>query len=409
LVQCGHSPSQGSGISRALAGGTNFRALRRIVVRRHAPEDISRLAAGREDRRDPDRCPERPVLIVDDLEANVLLLERVLRGAGYTSVASTMNPRAVCGLHRKNRYEPILLDLEMPGMDGFEVMQALKEIETGGYLPVLAVTMEPGHKLRALKDGAKDFISKPLDLNELLARVHNMLEVRLSHREAREQSELLERIVQQRTADAHHPQRELRTGFPCAQAMRRQPAFVPAAGPSAARDPSTGRTFPSTTTYGAQRKGRGSASASAPWENASPFGGFAQRCSRKVQARRSPQLLTSCGLHLLGPSERRPNGTSAYQGLARSHRVTATAQLRNEPGRPSLTPRALPRTSALGSPPPILQRERPSPAIGRATQHRVRFIAFASIRSPASPPTLRCPRNIPPPSIDPRQSHRPRQ
>jgi adenylate cyclase len=119
------------------------------------------------------------VLIVDDQEANVLLLERMLSGAGYVSLASTRDPRAVCGLHRKNRYDLILLDLQMPVMDGFEVMEGLKEIEREGYLPVLVVTAQPDHKLRALRAGAKDFVSKPFDLAEVLTRVHNMLEVRL--------------------------------------------------------------------------------------------------------------------------------------------------------------------------------------------------------------------------------------
>ena len=110
------------------------------------------------------------ILVVDDLEANVRLLERTLRGAGYASVASTMNPYEVCELHRKNRYDLILLDLQMPGMDGFQVMEGLKEIEAGGYLPVLVVTAQPDHKLRALQAGAKDFVSKPFDLVEVLTR-----------------------------------------------------------------------------------------------------------------------------------------------------------------------------------------------------------------------------------------------
>ena len=135
------------------------------------------------------------VLIVDDQETNVLLLERILRGAGHASVASTMDPRQVCELHRKNRYDLILLDLQMPGMDGFQVMEGLKEIETEGYLPVLVITAEPGHKLRALQAGAKDFISKPLDLAEVLARAYNMLEVRLLHMETKTYSKVLEQTV----------------------------------------------------------------------------------------------------------------------------------------------------------------------------------------------------------------------
>ncbi|HWZ95474.1 MAG TPA: adenylate/guanylate cyclase domain-containing protein [Opitutaceae bacterium] len=123
------------------------------------------------------------ILIVDDQPANVFLLEEVLLGAGYASVASTSDPKEVCELHRKNRFDLILLDLQMPGMDGFEVMENLKQIETGGYLPVLVITAQPDHKLRALKAGAKDFLSKPFDLTEVLIRVYNMLEVRLLHRE----------------------------------------------------------------------------------------------------------------------------------------------------------------------------------------------------------------------------------
>ena len=111
------------------------------------------------------------ILIVDDEEPNVLLLERTLRGAGYTSIAFTMNPHKVCELYRKNRYDLILLDIQMPGMDGFQVMEGLKEIETDDYLPVLVITAQPGQKLRALQAGAKDFISKPFDLAEVRARL----------------------------------------------------------------------------------------------------------------------------------------------------------------------------------------------------------------------------------------------
>ena len=121
------------------------------------------------------------VLIVDDQEANVLLLERLLTGAGYVSVASTMDPNEVRELYLNNRYDLILLDLQMPEMDGFQVMEGLKDIETDDYLPVLAITAHPDHKLRALSAGAKDFVCQPLDLSEVLMRVHNMLEIRLLH------------------------------------------------------------------------------------------------------------------------------------------------------------------------------------------------------------------------------------
>ena len=137
------------------------------------------------------------VLIVDDKEANVRLLESMLRVAGYASVESTADPNEVCELHRKNRYGLILLDLQMPEVDGFQVMEGLKEIEEDGYLPVLVITAQPDQKLRALRAGAKDFVSKPFDLAEVLARVHNMLEVRLLHVETKNYSKALERTVQE--------------------------------------------------------------------------------------------------------------------------------------------------------------------------------------------------------------------
>jgi diguanylate cyclase (GGDEF)-like protein len=135
------------------------------------------------------------VLIVDDQKANLLLLERTLAAAGYVSVTATLDPKAVCDLHRKHAYDLILLDLVMPALDGFAVMEGLKAIETDGYLPVLAVTAQPAHKLRALKAGAKDFISKPFDLAEVLLRVHNMLEVRLLNAAAREHGKMLEALA----------------------------------------------------------------------------------------------------------------------------------------------------------------------------------------------------------------------
>jgi magnesium transporter len=125
------------------------------------------------------------ILIVDDQEANVVLLEQMLNGAGYTSVTSTMDAHAVCALHKTHRYDLILLDLQMPVMDGFQVMDELKTIEADAYLPVIVITAQPSHKLRALKAGARDFVTKPFDLAEVLMRVHNMLEVRLLHLETR--------------------------------------------------------------------------------------------------------------------------------------------------------------------------------------------------------------------------------
>jgi len=141
------------------------------------------------------------ILIVDDQEANVQLLEFLLSSSGYTAVSSTMDPREVAPWHAEHGYDLIILDLHMPLMNGFQVMEALKPIEHEGYLPVLVVTAEPDKKLSALDAGARDFISKPFDPVEVLTRIRNMLEVRLMHREARNYNALLEQTVRERTAD----------------------------------------------------------------------------------------------------------------------------------------------------------------------------------------------------------------
>ena len=139
------------------------------------------------------------LLIVDDQVANVLLLERLLQSAGYTAISSTHNPTEVMDLHRKNRYDLILLDLNMPEMDGFQVMEGLKGIETEGILPVLVITAQPNEKLRALKAGALDFLSKPFDIAEVLARVQNLLQVRLLNLETQK---LYEQVLPSSTPNA---------------------------------------------------------------------------------------------------------------------------------------------------------------------------------------------------------------
>jgi PAS domain S-box-containing protein len=152
------------------------------------------------------------ILIVDDQAANVHLLEQLLRQAGYTRVASTSDPLEVCALHRKHRYDLILLDLQMPRMDGFQVMACLKTQDVGGgYLPVIVLTAQPGHKLRALQAGAKDFISKPFDLLEVKTRIHNMLEVRLLYRRLENHNKVLEQAVLERTAELRESEARYRS------------------------------------------------------------------------------------------------------------------------------------------------------------------------------------------------------
>jgi PAS domain S-box-containing protein len=151
------------------------------------------------------------ILIVDDQESNVTLLEHLLSETGYTNVSSTMKPQEVCALHRKNRYDLILLDLQMPGMDGFQVIEALKTNDADGYLPVVVITAQPGHKLRALRAGARDFVSKPFDLVEVKTRIHNTLEVRVLYKELENCNKLLEQTVQERTAELRESEARYRS------------------------------------------------------------------------------------------------------------------------------------------------------------------------------------------------------
>ena len=150
------------------------------------------------------------ILIVDDQPSNVMLLEEMLRADGYNCIASTTDPYAVCELHRNERYDLILLDLLMPGMDGFQVMEELKKIEPQGYLPVLVITAQPAHKLRALAAGAKDFVAKPFDLVEVQTRIHNMLEVRLLYKKLENYNKELEQKVEERTEELHKSEARFR-------------------------------------------------------------------------------------------------------------------------------------------------------------------------------------------------------
>ena len=151
------------------------------------------------------------ILIVDDQEANIILLEELLRENGYQRISSTMDPTTVTALHKDKHYDLILLDLLMPGMDGFQVIEELKLFLANDYLPVLVLTAQPEHKLRALTAGAKDFISKPFDLFEVKTRIRNMLEVRLLYKKLSNYNQELEQTVLERTAELRESESRYRS------------------------------------------------------------------------------------------------------------------------------------------------------------------------------------------------------
>jgi DNA-binding response OmpR family regulator len=111
------------------------------------------------------------ILIVDDQQSNLRLLEHTLRRGGFDSITTTTDPYAVNSMHLEHHYDLILLDVVMPGMNGFQVMEAL-----GRDAPVLVMTADPRQKVRAMQAGARDFISKPFVLADVVARVSNQLD-----------------------------------------------------------------------------------------------------------------------------------------------------------------------------------------------------------------------------------------
>ncbi|MDH5748270.1 MAG: response regulator [Rhodospirillales bacterium] len=143
------------------------------------------------------------ILIVDDNPANVMLLEKILEKEGFAHVYSTTDPRVVLGMYEEHRFDLILLDIRMPHLDGFQVMEQLSKIIEGDYLPVLILTAQTDKetRLRALELGAKDFITKPFDQTEVLQRIRNMLEVRILYNFQRDMNEILEEKVRERTQE----------------------------------------------------------------------------------------------------------------------------------------------------------------------------------------------------------------
>ena len=116
------------------------------------------------------------ILVVDDSEANVRLLEHILRRGGYGGATSTTNSREVCALHRLHRYDLIILDLQMPFMDGFDVLAALKEFEEHERPAILVMSADPSQLLASLEAGATSFLSKPFLLADVLLQVQALLE-----------------------------------------------------------------------------------------------------------------------------------------------------------------------------------------------------------------------------------------
>jgi putative two-component system response regulator len=149
------------------------------------------------------------ILVVDNEEANVRALSRILRAAGYTNVVVTTDPTEVLSLFAEQEPDLVLLDLHMPVLDGVAILERLAAVASPhSYLPVLVLTgdLSQQARRRALSKGAKDFVTKPFEVDEVLLRIRNLLETKFLHREIATENQLLERRVRERTAeleDAH--------------------------------------------------------------------------------------------------------------------------------------------------------------------------------------------------------------
>lgn len=143
------------------------------------------------------------ILVVDDEAVNIKLLERILKTSGYTAVISTQDPRQVLALQQAHQCDLILLDINMPHMDGYAVMAQLKSEISEPLPPILVLTAQHMQQYRqqALDGGARDYVTKPFDSNELLSRVRNLLEVQLAHKYMRHHNEILEQKVKKRTKE----------------------------------------------------------------------------------------------------------------------------------------------------------------------------------------------------------------
>lgn len=151
------------------------------------------------------------ILVVDDEQANLTLLQRVLGRAGFSRIECTTDPRHAVDLYVKTRPDLILLDLHMPEMNGLEVMDELNQIAESSYLPILMMTgdLTPEARQEALTRGAKDFVSKPYHADEVLLRIRTLLETRFLYFRIQSQNQILEAKVRERTRELEAAQIEI--------------------------------------------------------------------------------------------------------------------------------------------------------------------------------------------------------
>lgn len=153
---------------------------------------------------------EAKILIVDDQPANVTLIEKMLDIDGYINVISTTDPTQVEDLYLEQNSDLVLLDLNMPEMDGYQVLSKIREVDPD-YPPIIVLTAQSDResRIKALDLGARDFLAKPFDRVELMTRIRNMLEVRIMTTAMKNQNKLLDGMVKERTQELNDTRLEV--------------------------------------------------------------------------------------------------------------------------------------------------------------------------------------------------------
>jgi putative two-component system response regulator len=157
------------------------------------------------------------ILLVDDEIMNLEIIQELLEDAGYNNIIATSDPENAVDIYKKNVLDLVLLDINMPMMTGFEVMAQFNEVYYPLPPPILILTAQGDKKtlLKALNSGARDFLRKPFDFEEIILRVRNLLEMHLAHKEILDHTETLEKVVNDRTKALLESQKEIieRLGF----------------------------------------------------------------------------------------------------------------------------------------------------------------------------------------------------
>lgn len=156
----------------------------------------------------PDHIQNAHILVIDDQKLHALFLKGILQQEGYKYVECLLDPLRTVATCKEFRPDLIVLDMHMPQLDGFQVMEQLHDFRVNHYLPILAISADKSSeiRLRAMQSGANDFLNKPFENLEILIKIRNMIELRILHSQVSDQNKILEFKVMERTKELRYTQ-----------------------------------------------------------------------------------------------------------------------------------------------------------------------------------------------------------